>query len=193
MYTLHTRFRTFGADLNDAQSVIINTISASELSRKIIKSALLVGKEGKQQYFASGNSANFLFLCVWVFFLWLNSPFLFLHSSFVSFPWGEEEEEEDGRKASLSSSLPPPPKNLSFFWPEAYLIRDGLLFLFFFFFFQSMGFFPPFCSFGVEKVQGGSTRAKLAVIVLWRDLLFSNLVLRCVYTRPMLLRQHPGS
>ncbi len=37
MYTLHTRFRTFGADLNDAQSVIINTISASELSRKIIK------------------------------------------------------------------------------------------------------------------------------------------------------------
>ncbi len=42
-YTLHTRFFTFGADLY-AQSVIINKISATELSRKLIKSALLVGR-----------------------------------------------------------------------------------------------------------------------------------------------------
>ena len=38
-YTLHTRFCTFGADLY-AQSVLINEISASELRRKFIKSAL---------------------------------------------------------------------------------------------------------------------------------------------------------
>ncbi len=42
IYTLHTRFGTFGADLY-AQSVPINKISASERSRKLIKSALLVG------------------------------------------------------------------------------------------------------------------------------------------------------
>ncbi len=42
IYTSHTRFCTFGTDLY-AQSVIINNISASELSRKFIKSALLVG------------------------------------------------------------------------------------------------------------------------------------------------------
>ncbi len=42
MYTLHTRFCTFGADLH-AQSVLINKISASEISRKFINSALLVG------------------------------------------------------------------------------------------------------------------------------------------------------
>ena len=42
MCTLHTRFCTFGADLH-AQSVIIKKISASELRRKFIKSALLVG------------------------------------------------------------------------------------------------------------------------------------------------------
>ena len=42
MYTLHTRFCTFGTNLH-AQSVLINKISASELSRKFIKSALLVG------------------------------------------------------------------------------------------------------------------------------------------------------
>ncbi len=43
MYTLHARFfRTFGADLH-APSVLISKISASELSRKFIKSALLVG------------------------------------------------------------------------------------------------------------------------------------------------------
>ena len=42
-YTLRTRFHTFGADLH-AQSVLINKISASELSRKFAKSALLVGK-----------------------------------------------------------------------------------------------------------------------------------------------------
>ena len=42
MYTLHTRFHTFGTDLY-SRSVIINEISASELSWKFIKSALLVG------------------------------------------------------------------------------------------------------------------------------------------------------
>ncbi len=41
--TLAARFCTFGANLH-AQSVLINKISASEFSRKIIKSALLVGK-----------------------------------------------------------------------------------------------------------------------------------------------------
>ncbi len=40
--TLHTRYCTFGTDLH-AQSVIINKISASELTRKFIKSLLLVG------------------------------------------------------------------------------------------------------------------------------------------------------
>ncbi len=40
--TLHTHFCTFGADLY-AQSVLINKASASELRRKFIKSALLVG------------------------------------------------------------------------------------------------------------------------------------------------------
>ncbi len=40
---MHTHVCTFGADLY-AQSVIINKISASELSRKFIKSALLVGE-----------------------------------------------------------------------------------------------------------------------------------------------------
>ena len=42
MYTLHKCFCTFGTDLY-AQSVLINIISASELSRNLIKSALLVG------------------------------------------------------------------------------------------------------------------------------------------------------
>ncbi len=42
MYTLHTRFGTFGSDLH-AQSALTNKISASELSRKFIKSAVLVG------------------------------------------------------------------------------------------------------------------------------------------------------
>ncbi len=42
VYTLHTCFCMFGADLY-AQSVLINKVSASELSRKLIKSALLVG------------------------------------------------------------------------------------------------------------------------------------------------------
>ncbi len=42
VYTLRAHYCTFGADLH-AQSVIINKISASELSRKLIKSALLVG------------------------------------------------------------------------------------------------------------------------------------------------------
>ena len=43
MYTLRTRFCTFGADLR-AQSVLINKISASEISRKFVKGALLVGR-----------------------------------------------------------------------------------------------------------------------------------------------------
>ncbi len=42
MYTLHTRFCTFGTDLH-ARSVLINKISASELSRKFTKGELLVG------------------------------------------------------------------------------------------------------------------------------------------------------
>ena len=42
MYMLQTCFRTLGTDLR-AQSVIIGKISASELGRKLIKSALLVG------------------------------------------------------------------------------------------------------------------------------------------------------
>ena len=42
-YTLHTRFGTFGADLY-AQSVLGDKISASELTRKLIKSAMLVGQ-----------------------------------------------------------------------------------------------------------------------------------------------------
>ena len=46
MYTLHTLFCMFGADLC-AQSVLLNKISASELSRKFIKSALLVGQWGR--------------------------------------------------------------------------------------------------------------------------------------------------
>ncbi len=41
-YTLHTHFCTFGTDLY-AQSMLINRISASELSQKFIQSALLVG------------------------------------------------------------------------------------------------------------------------------------------------------
>ncbi len=42
-YTLHARFCTSGrADLY-VQSVLFNKISAAELSRKLIKSALLVG------------------------------------------------------------------------------------------------------------------------------------------------------
>ncbi len=42
IYTLHTRFCTFGADLY-AQTVLINKIFAFELSWKFIKSTLLVG------------------------------------------------------------------------------------------------------------------------------------------------------
>ena len=40
---LHARFCMLGADLH-AQLVLINKISASELSRKFIKGALLVGQ-----------------------------------------------------------------------------------------------------------------------------------------------------
>ncbi len=42
MYALNTRFCTLGADLY-AQSVLTNKISLSELTRKFVKSALLVG------------------------------------------------------------------------------------------------------------------------------------------------------
>ncbi len=42
MYTFHTHFCTFGTNLH-AQSVLSNKISASELRRKFIKVALLVG------------------------------------------------------------------------------------------------------------------------------------------------------
>ncbi len=43
LYALRTSFCTFGADLH-AQSALINSISASELSGRFIKSALLVGE-----------------------------------------------------------------------------------------------------------------------------------------------------
>ena len=43
-YALHTHFCMFGADLH-AQSALVNKISASELSRKFVKSALLVGEK----------------------------------------------------------------------------------------------------------------------------------------------------
>ncbi len=43
MYALHARFCTFDADLH-AQSALRNKISASDLSRKFIESALLVGE-----------------------------------------------------------------------------------------------------------------------------------------------------
>ena len=42
MYTLHTCLGMFSPDLH-AQSVLVNKISASELRRKFIKGALLVG------------------------------------------------------------------------------------------------------------------------------------------------------
>ncbi len=57
MYTLHTRFCTFDTDLN-AQSVLINKISASELSMKFIKSALLVGGEEKKPMKRSNNTSR---------------------------------------------------------------------------------------------------------------------------------------
>ncbi len=47
IHIAYTCFCTFGTDL-PAQSVLINEISASELSRKFIKSALLVGQDCKQ-------------------------------------------------------------------------------------------------------------------------------------------------
>ncbi len=49
MYTLHARLRTFGTDLQ-AQSVLISKILGSELRRKFIKSALLVGYVVFNQY-----------------------------------------------------------------------------------------------------------------------------------------------
>ncbi len=48
MYTMHTRFCTFRADLC-AQSVPINKISASELRGKFIKSVLSVGQYNKDK------------------------------------------------------------------------------------------------------------------------------------------------
>ncbi len=48
MHILHTRFCTFGTDLY-AQSVLSNKISASEISQKFIKSALLVGKRCRRR------------------------------------------------------------------------------------------------------------------------------------------------
>ncbi len=48
VHVAHTFFCIFGADLH-AQLVLINKISASELRRKSIKSALLVGQEVHRQ------------------------------------------------------------------------------------------------------------------------------------------------
>ncbi len=42
-------FGTFGADLH-ARSVLTNKISASKLSRKFVKSALLVGNESFESF-----------------------------------------------------------------------------------------------------------------------------------------------
>ena len=42
-------FARFGADLH-AQSVLVSKNSASDLSRKFIKSALLVGEENGEKY-----------------------------------------------------------------------------------------------------------------------------------------------
>ncbi len=47
--TQHKRFYTFGTNLY-AQLLLINKISASELSRKFIKSALLVGSGAVKYY-----------------------------------------------------------------------------------------------------------------------------------------------
>ncbi len=58
IYTLHARFGTFGADVY-AQSVLIDKISASELTRKFIKSALLVGQILR---------GTFLLQKIWIFF-----------------------------------------------------------------------------------------------------------------------------
>ncbi len=70
----HTRFCTFGADLQ-GQSPLISKISASELSRKSIKSALLVGKEE-----VISAESPCLSACVevslWLFFLLPVSGFL---------------------------------------------------------------------------------------------------------------------
>ena len=60
MYTSHTCVCVFGADSN-AQSVLINKISASELDRKFIKSALLVGEEEKIFFFSNCFRIFFLF------------------------------------------------------------------------------------------------------------------------------------
>ncbi len=50
VHMLHTHFCMFGADLY-AQPVLINKTSASELSRKFIKSVLLVGFEVLYSFF----------------------------------------------------------------------------------------------------------------------------------------------
>ncbi len=51
---LHSRFCMFGTDLY-AQSALINKISASEFTRKVIKGALLVG----DAFFALGRWGSF--------------------------------------------------------------------------------------------------------------------------------------
>ena len=63
--TLHTRFRTFGADLY-AQSVITNKIPVLKLSREFIKSALLVGYLIVSTAF-SPRHLELLFLCFSIF------------------------------------------------------------------------------------------------------------------------------
>ena len=51
MYTLRTCFRTFGTDLH-APSMLIDKISASELKRMLVKSALLVGYSERIVFFS---------------------------------------------------------------------------------------------------------------------------------------------
>ena len=53
----YTFLARFGATLY-AQSVIINTICASELSRKLIKSALLVGQSDTQLPFLTASNGH---------------------------------------------------------------------------------------------------------------------------------------
>ncbi len=70
-YTLHTRFCTFRADLL-AQSVLISKISASELSRKFVKSALLVGHEdilktGQLKKFKSGDQIELMEVSMYLY------------------------------------------------------------------------------------------------------------------------------
>ena len=59
-YTFHTHFYTFGTDMRAQSVVFFNKISASELSRKFIQVALLVGmsREEKKRWLVSEQRAH---------------------------------------------------------------------------------------------------------------------------------------